>query len=145
MIGDHTFVGFKAIVHDSIVGEGCFIGHNALVVGVEIPPGKRVPSGWVVDSPEKVAQLPPVEDAHAHFNEDVVQVNRGLVMAYARHDAAPPESSDDHGLGDNGHGTKGHKGHNGYNGARDQRAPYATTFLSGARRSAKHGSNIKPL
>ncbi len=84
MIGDHTFVGFKAIVHDSIIGEGCFIGHNALVVGVEIPPGKRVPSGWVVDTPEKVKQLPPVEDAHAHFNEDVVQVNRGLVMAYSR-------------------------------------------------------------
>jgi sulfate permease, SulP family len=87
MIGDRTFIGFKAIVHDSIVGEGCFIGHNALVVGVEIPPGKRVPSGWVVDTPEKVKQLPPVEDAHAHFNEDVVQVNRGLVMAYSRHDS----------------------------------------------------------
>jgi SulP family sulfate permease len=87
MIGDHTFIGFKAIVHDSIVGEGCFIGHNALVVGVEIPPRRRVPSGWVVDTPEKVKQLPPVEDAHAHFNEDVVQVNRGLVMAYTRHDA----------------------------------------------------------
>lgn len=85
MIGDRTFIGFKAIVHDSIVGEGCFIGHNALVVGVEIPPGKRVPSGWVVDSPEKVKELPDVEHAHAHFNEDVVQVNRGLVMAYARH------------------------------------------------------------
>jgi sulfate permease, SulP family len=90
MIGDRTFVGFKAIVHDSIVGEDCFIGHNALVVGVEIPPGRRVPSGWVVDSPEKVAQLPAVEDAHAHFNEDVVQVNRGLVMAYARN--ATPEA-----------------------------------------------------
>jgi SulP family sulfate permease len=87
MIGDRTFVGFKAIVHDSIIGEGCFIGHNALVVGVEIPPGKAVPSGWVVDSPEKVKQLPPAQDAHAHFNEDVVQVNRGLVMAYTRHDA----------------------------------------------------------
>lgn len=90
MIGDRTFIGFKAIVHDSIVGEGCFIGHNALVVGVEIPPGKRVPSGWVVDSPEKVAQLPPVEHAHAHFNDDVVQVNRGLVMAYSRN--ATPEA-----------------------------------------------------
>lgn len=95
MIGDHTFIGFKAIVHDSIVGEGCFIGHNALVVGVEIPPRKRVPSGWVVDTPEKVKQLPPVEDAHAHFNEDVVQVNRGLAMAYARHDGSPPELPSD--------------------------------------------------
>lgn len=94
MIGDRTFVGFKAIVHDSIIGEGCFIGHNALVVGVEIPPGKRVPSGWVVDSPEKVKQLPPVEHAHAHFNEDVVQVNRGLVMAYSRHVSGETEMLD---------------------------------------------------
>lgn len=84
MIGNKTFIGFKAIVHDSIVGEGCFISHGAVVVGVEIPPGKRVPSGWIVDSPEKVAQLPDAEHAHAHFNEDVVQVNRGLVVAYAR-------------------------------------------------------------
>jgi SulP family sulfate permease len=85
MIGSNSFIGFKAIVHDSIVGEGCFIGLGALVVGVEIPPRKRVPNGWVVDSAEKVRQLPDVEDAHAHFNDDVVQVNRGLVVAYARH------------------------------------------------------------
>jgi SulP family sulfate permease len=89
MVGARTFVGFKAIVHDSVVGEGCFIGHGALVVGVEIPAGKRVPSGWVVDSAAKVAELPDVEDAHAHFNEDVVQVNRGLVVAYSRPEAAP--------------------------------------------------------
>ncbi|MBA3540961.1 MAG: hypothetical protein H0T79_15220, partial [Deltaproteobacteria bacterium] len=96
MVGAHTFIGFKAIVHDSIVGEGCFIGHGALVAGVEIPPRKRVPSGWVVDSPEKVAELPDVEDAHAHFNEDVVQVNRGLVVAYSRSEAPEPYPATPH-------------------------------------------------
>lgn len=85
MIGAKTFIGFKAVVHDSIIGEGCFIGHGALVVGVEIPPRKSVPSGWVVDTPEKVKELPDALDAHAHFNEDVVEVNRGLVVAYSRH------------------------------------------------------------
>lgn len=94
MIGARTFIGFKAIVHDSIVGEGCFISHGALVVGVEVPPGKLVPSGWIVDSPDKVKQLPPVGHVHAHFNEDVVQVNRGLVVAYSRHvDPAPPDGA----------------------------------------------------
>jgi len=95
MIGNRSFIGFKAIVHDSIIGEGCFIGLGAVVVGVEIPPGKRVPNGWIVDSADKVAELPDVEDAHAHFNEDVVQVNRGLVVAYSRHTDpvhAPPPS-----------------------------------------------------
>ncbi|MBL9015312.1 MAG: hypothetical protein JNL83_14105, partial [Myxococcales bacterium] len=90
MIGARTFIGFKAIVHDAIIGEGCFIGLGAVVVGVEIPPRKRVPNGWIVDSPEKVKELPDVEHAHAHFNEDVVQVNRGLVVAYARHVPTDP-------------------------------------------------------
>jgi SulP family sulfate permease len=84
MIGSKSFIGFKAIVHDAIIGEGCFIGLGAVVVGVEVPPRKRVPNGWIVDSPEKVRELPDVEHAHAHFNEDVVQVNRGLVVAYSR-------------------------------------------------------------
>ncbi len=84
MIGAHSFVGFKAIVHDSIVGAGCFIGHGSMVVGVELPPRRRVPPGMVVDSPEKVRDLPMVEHAHSHFNEDVVLVNRGLAAAYAR-------------------------------------------------------------
>lgn len=94
MIGSKSFIGFKAIVHDSIVGEGCFIGLGAVVVGVEIPPRKRVPNGWIVDSPEKVRELPDVEHAHSHFNEDVVQVNRGLVVAYARH--VSPEAAAPH-------------------------------------------------
>ena len=92
LIGARSFIGFKAIVHDAIIGEGCFIGLGAVVVGVELPPRKRVPNGWVVDTPEKVRELPDVEDAHAHFNDDVVQVNRGLAVAYARHvepEAAP--------------------------------------------------------
>lgn len=91
MIGSRTFIGFKAIVHDAIIGEGCFIGLGAVVVGVEIPPRKRVPNGWIVDTPEKVRELPDVEDAQAHFNDDVVQVNRGLVVAYSRH--VSPEAS----------------------------------------------------
>lgn len=107
MIGSKSFIGFKAIVHDSIVGEGCFIGLGAVVVGVEIPPRKRVPNGWIVDTQEKVRELPDVEHAHSHFNEDVVQVNRGLVVAYARNTpsespspelAAPPRSPTHHSL-----------------------------------------------
>jgi SulP family sulfate permease len=90
MIGSRSFIGFKAIVHDAIVGEGCFIGLGAVVVGVELPPRKRVPNGWIVDTPEKVRELPDVQDAHSHFNEDVVEVNRGLVLAYSRH--VPPEA-----------------------------------------------------
>jgi sulfate permease, SulP family len=81
-VGDDTFIGFKAVVHDSVVGERCFIGIGSVVVGVEIPNGKFVPHGRIIDSPAKVKDLPDVTEAHMHFNEDVVEVNRGLAAAY---------------------------------------------------------------
>ena len=84
-IGDETFVGFKAVVHDSVVGAHCFIGIGAVVVGVEIPDGRFVPHGRIVDSADAVDALPLVTDVHKEFNEDVVEVNRGLAVAYHRH------------------------------------------------------------
>jgi SulP family sulfate permease len=81
-IGDDTFIGFKAVVHDSVVGPRCFVGIGAVVVGVEIPEGKFVPHGTIVDSQSKVDALPGVDAAQRHFNEDVVDVNRGLAAAY---------------------------------------------------------------
>lgn len=85
-IGDDTFIGFKAIVHDSVVGANCFIGHGAIVVGVEIPDGRFVPAGRIVDTADAVDALPHVSHAHTEFNEDVVEVNRGLAVAYHAHD-----------------------------------------------------------
>jgi SulP family sulfate permease len=88
VIGDDTFIGFKSTVHDSVVGAGCFIGHGALVVGVEVPPGRFVPHGAIIDTQEKANALGPASDQHAHFNEDVVEVNRGLAAAYQSHQRA---------------------------------------------------------
>jgi SulP family sulfate permease len=81
-IGDDTFVGFKAVVHDSVVGPHCFIGIGSVVVGVEIPEGRLVPHGTIVDTPDAVERLPLVGEVHSEFNEDVVEVNRGLAVAY---------------------------------------------------------------
>lgn len=81
-VGDDTFIGFKAVVHDSVVGSHCFIGIGAVVVGVEIPDGKFVPHGRIVDSQAAVAALPDVSEAQREFNEDVVGVNRDLAAAY---------------------------------------------------------------
>ncbi len=91
-IGDRTFVGFKAVVHDSIVGSGCYIGIGAIVIGVEIPDGRFVPHGTIVDSADAVDRLPLVTEHHREFNEDVVEVNRGLAVAYAAAElgASPP-------------------------------------------------------
>ncbi len=87
-IGDHTFIGFKSVVHDSIIGAGCSIGIGAVVVGVEIPDGKFVPHGAIVDSADAVDRLPDATAHHREFNEDVVEVNRGLAAAYTSFDGA---------------------------------------------------------
>lgn len=89
-VGDHTFIGFKAVVHDAVVGARCFIGIGAVVVGVEVPEGRFVPHGSIVDTPEKAQALPPASSAHHHFNDDVVEVNRGLAAAYREHAARGP-------------------------------------------------------
>ena len=94
-IGDHTFVGFNAVVHDSVVGAGCYIGIGAIVVGVEIPDGRFVPHGTIVDSADVVDQLPLASEHHREFNEDVVEVNRGLASAYAAADAVDEQRKED--------------------------------------------------
>lgn len=83
-VGDNTFIGFKAVVHDSVVGANCYIGIGSVVVGVEIPDGRAVPHGTIVDSADAVDRLPKASEAHHEFNHDVVEVNRGLAAAYHR-------------------------------------------------------------
>jgi sulfate permease, SulP family len=84
-IGDDTFIGFKAVVHDAIVGARCFVGINAVVVGVEVPEGRHVPPGAIIDTQAKANALAMAGPEQRHFNEDVVEVNRGLAMAYREH------------------------------------------------------------
>ena len=81
-IGDHSFVGFKAVVHDAVVGGGCFLGIGSVVVGVEIPAGRFVPPGMIIDTQDKADALGAATEAHGELNADVVDVNRGLAAAY---------------------------------------------------------------
>ena len=90
-IGDHTFIGFKAVVHDAIVGQRCFVGIGAVVVGVEIPDGKFVPHGAIITTSDAVDALPNVDAAKLHFNQDVVEVNRGLALAYGLEEPNTPD------------------------------------------------------
>jgi sulfate permease, SulP family len=92
-VGDDTFIGFKAVVHDAVIGSHCFIGIGAVVVGVEIPDKKFVPPGSVIDSAAKVKSLADVSHSHLEFNEDVVEVNRGLAEAYRGQAPKPAAAS----------------------------------------------------
>ncbi|UIL73809.1 hypothetical protein LXH20_08960 [Bacillus velezensis] len=50
-LGNHTFIGFKAIVYNAIIGKGSFISYNAVITnGVRIAPNRFVPPGADIDT-----------------------------------------------------------------------------------------------
>ncbi len=81
-IGDKTFVGFRTIIHNSIVGKNCFIAHGAIVDSVKIADNRFVKDGMVVDSQEIADKLPKVPRAKAEFNKEVVEYNKKLCQLY---------------------------------------------------------------
>jgi carbonic anhydrase/acetyltransferase-like protein (isoleucine patch superfamily) len=84
-IEDHVFVGFHAIVHDAVVGAGCYISFNALVTGgVTVPPNRFVPSGAIIDTQAKADRLEAVSEKQRVFAEEVQHVNRAFPGAHAK-------------------------------------------------------------
>jgi carbonic anhydrase/acetyltransferase-like protein (isoleucine patch superfamily) len=83
-IGDECFIGFRATVFKSKLGRGSVVMHGALVVGVEIPGGKLVPQGAIVDSPRAVQQLKDVPPDMLEFKRSVRRINVELTERYAR-------------------------------------------------------------
>ena len=83
LVEDGTFVGFGALVHSASVGAGCHIGHHAVVTGVRVAPGRRVPVGAVVDTQEKADALPPVSPGDVTFAAGVQEINNAFPAAYA--------------------------------------------------------------
>lgn len=81
-IDKKTFVGFRAIVHNSRIGKHCHIGHGAIVVGVEIPDNRYVGHGMVIDSQDKVKRLSLVTEEDNNFNKEVVDVNKRMKEVY---------------------------------------------------------------
>jgi len=81
-IEDDSFVGFNSVVHASNLKAKCFVGHMALVAGVDLKRGSFVPPGFVVDTQEKADALGPVPEDLRAFNEDVVKVNLEFARGY---------------------------------------------------------------
>jgi carbonic anhydrase/acetyltransferase-like protein (isoleucine patch superfamily) len=103
-IGDRCFVGFKATVHDAVVGEGCVIGLGAVVLGVSLPADRYVGHNMVIDTQEQADALPAVAADWERLRADVVEVNRELaaghreVLRQATH-SLPATPKRDDGLG----------------------------------------------
>ena len=58
-IGDRCFVGFKATVHDAVVGEGCVIGLGAVVLGVSLPRAATSATTWSSTPRSRPTHCPP--------------------------------------------------------------------------------------
>ena len=81
-IGDDCFVGFRSTVFNARIGSGCIVMMHALVQDVEIPPGKYVPSGAVINSQQQADRLPDVQDEDRQFALHVVACNDALRVGY---------------------------------------------------------------
>lgn len=84
-IGNKTFIGFNATIHNSVIGRECYIGHGAIVEGVVIGDGRYVRNGMVVDSQEIADVLPFVPSSKKDFNKEVVDYNKLLRGRYDEH------------------------------------------------------------
>jgi carbon dioxide concentrating mechanism protein CcmM len=81
-IGDDCFIGFRSTVFNARIGRGCVVMMHALIQNVEIPPGKFVPSGFVVTNQEQADQLPDVQDQDRAYAQHVVEVTGAVSASY---------------------------------------------------------------
>lgn len=82
-IGDFTFIGFRARIHDAVISDGAFILHGATVRGVRIPADRIVDVGQVVTTQAQANALPRKTEGNADFQRDVLEVNQEFAEEYA--------------------------------------------------------------
>lgn len=83
-IENRAFIGFNSIIQDSKIGEGAYIGIRSKIIGVEIPAGKTVPPGTIIDRQASVENLQDVTQEQEDFVNEVIEVNRALAIGYSR-------------------------------------------------------------
>jgi carbonic anhydrase len=84
LVEDDVFIGFKAIVYNAIIGEGCFISSGAVVTnGVALKPNSFVPPGANVDTQAKANVLATVPGTEEEFAKEVQRVNSEFPSAYS--------------------------------------------------------------
>ncbi len=81
-IGEDCFIGFRSTVFNARIGAGCIVMMHVLIEGVEIPPGKYVPSGAVITTQQQADRLPDVQENDAAFAHHVVGINNALREGY---------------------------------------------------------------
>ncbi len=70
-IGQDCFIGIRSTVFNARLGDGCVVMMHALIQDVEVPPGKRVPSGSVITSQHQAEQLPDVRPEDLELAQEI--------------------------------------------------------------------------
>ncbi|OGG46668.1 MAG: hypothetical protein A3F84_07440 [Candidatus Handelsmanbacteria bacterium RIFCSPLOWO2_12_FULL_64_10] len=78
-VGDGVFVGMQALVFNAEVADGCVIEPGATVMGVRIPPGRYVPASLVVIDQDAAEALPRI---HARYS--FRGINEKMVIVYTK-------------------------------------------------------------
>ncbi|MDA8097119.1 MAG: transferase [Desulforudis sp.] len=81
-VGDGSFIGFRATLLGTTLEAGCFVGHGAQILDVNIPEERYVPPGRVISTQVEANRLPPVTSAHKEFVNKVLRVNAELLLGY---------------------------------------------------------------
>ena len=82
-IGENCFVGFRAVLFNTNIASGVFIGHGAVVCNVDLPLHCLVPQGISIHNPEQVAKLSVTGSGEKEFIEKVIAVNMNLAKGYS--------------------------------------------------------------
>lgn len=83
-VGNDVFVGMDSLIFNAVVRDNVAIGVGSVITdGVEIPEGRFVPPGSVIDTQAKANALGPrIGSPYEKINEAVVMVNIELAKAY---------------------------------------------------------------
>jgi carbonic anhydrase len=101
-IGENTSLSHGCIIHGPCkIGKGCFIGFGSVVfraelkdrvcvkfmagvLNVDIPAGRMIQNGVMVDTEKKVKGLKPVSKELKKFSQCVLKANLDLLKGYKR-------------------------------------------------------------
>ncbi|APB34000.1 carbon dioxide concentrating mechanism protein CcmM [Gloeomargarita lithophora Alchichica-D10] len=81
-VGKNCFIGFRSMVFNARVNDGCIVMMHCLIQDVEIPAGRFVASGTVITMQQQADRLPPVSPEDVAFAQHVVGINDALRAGY---------------------------------------------------------------
>lgn len=83
-VGNGCFIGFNAVLFNCKLGEGCVVRHNSVVEGVTLAKGFHVPATTSVHHETDLAAIPRTTPDERGFSESVVKTNNDFAKAYKK-------------------------------------------------------------